>query len=305
MKKILITGANGYVGKHIISAFKDNEQIVLTLLTHQQLDLTNEENITGWFKDKHFDWIIHCASDGVRQSENNTDVVYVNNMQMFKNLISNQKSFDKLISFGSGAELDIRYNINDKSDVWKVKPIDNYGLSKNKIAKFIDITNNFYNIRLFGIFAIDEPNDRFIKANLMRYIRNEPMIIHQDRYMDFFAMEDLITIVKNYIFNDDILILPKHLDAVYEEKLKLSEICKYINRFEDTHGHNKQGNLIVTSSRQVEIQIQKEGMNLDYVGTYNEKFMKYCEVLQDIESIWYRISAMHTKLKETYGTEPR
>ena len=300
MKKLLITGANGYIGKHVANAFKSNEQTILTTLTHQQLDLTNEENVTDWFKDKYFDWVIHCAGSGIRKSENNTPAVYVNNMEMFFNIAANKNHFKKLINIGTGAEFDKRIDINSKSNLWKSMPIDDYGLSKNKIAKFVDLNENYYNIRLFGVFAIDEPDDRFIKANLIRYVRNEPMIIHQDRYMDFFAIEDLITIVKNYIFNDDVLILPKHLDAVYEYKLKLSEICKHINMQDATICPSGYG-----SFRQVEVQIQKEGMNFDYIGIYNKKFMRYCEVLQDIESIWYRISEMYKKLKETYETESR
>ena len=317
MKKILITGAAGYIGRNIVKSLLKNvqlsealqfqDQVELTTLTHQDLDLTNKIAVADFFKDKIFDWVIHCAIQGGRHNDIEIDDYNVcrNNIAMFVNLDDNKEHYHKLLSFGSGAELDRKQNVNGTSNLLMSHPIDNYGFSKNVIAKHIDCEKRSYNIRLFGIFSADELSDRFIKANLIRYIQNEPMFIYQDRYFDFFAIEDLLIIVKNYIFNDDILILPKHLDAVYEWKSKLSEICEYINDFENTHEHGKQKNFIVKSSRQVEIQIQKEGMNLDYVGTYNAKFMKYCEVLQNIESIWYRISEMYKKLKEIYETESR
>jgi nucleoside-diphosphate-sugar epimerase len=304
MKKILITGAAGYIGRNITKALLEyKDQVELTTLTHQDLDLTNKIAVDNFFKDKMFDWIIHCAIQGGRYNDIEMDdyIVCRNNIAMFNNISDNKKHYYKLLSFGSGAELDRKQNINQTSNLWVSRPTDNYGYSKNIIAKCIDYGGNgLYNIRLFGIFSADELPDRFIKANLMRYIRNEPMIIHQNKYMDFFAMEDLMTVVKNYIFNDDILILPKHLDAVYEYTCTLTKICDFINRLDASLDLKCKGKF-----RKVEIQIQKEGMNLDYVGTYNKKFMKYCNVLQDIESIWYRISVMYTKLKETYETESR
>jgi hypothetical protein len=45
-------------------------------------------------------------------------------------------------------------------------------------------------------FVID---DIFIKANILRYIKKEPIQIHENKCMDFFYMEDLISVVKYYI----------------------------------------------------------------------------------------------------------
>jgi GDP-L-fucose synthase len=285
MKKILITGANGYIGRNIINALQD-DYVNIIPLTHQELDLTNSDAVNLYFSLNNFDWVIHCAAVGGRRNDIQEDKsdVYIKNVAMFDNISINKKHFGKLISFGSGAEFDRRFKINYRSNIWTDKPIDNYGLSKNKIARLIEQSNDFYNIRLFGVFSADELPDRFIKANLMRYIQNQSMIIHQDRYMDFFAMEDLMTIVRNYILNDDILILPKCLNAVYDIKPSLVYICNYINSLDNL--------------RNVPIHISQDKMNTNYVGEYNQKFMKYCGMLKPIENIWYRISRMYIKLKE-------
>ena len=60
--KILITGANGYIGKTLNNAFKDKYDI--TLLTRQTVDLYNFDQVKEFFKDKHFDVVIHCAIKG-------------------------------------------------------------------------------------------------------------------------------------------------------------------------------------------------------------------------------------------------
>lgn len=275
MKSVLVTGANGYIGRHVAEALKENCDV--TKLTHQQIDLTDLKAVKEFFYDKHFDWVIHCAITGGRYNETVEDgkEVLINNCCMFRSLAQCENNFDNLISFGSGAELS-RSN--------------NYALSKRYIAASMLHIPHFYNIRLFGVFSADELDDRFIKANLIRYIKKEPMIVHCDKCMDFIAVEDLMTIVENYILNDDILILPKTLDAIYSNKYTLLDLCKYIN-FLDKYT--------------VKIEIQSDKIVSDYVGIYNDKFMKYCEVYRDIESIHYRISRMHKKLKEQYGTESK
>ena len=86
----------------------------------------------------------------------------------------------KLISFGSGAEIGY--------------PSDPYGLSKNIINRIIKEESNFFNIRIYGVFDENELDTRFIKNNIKRYINKQPLEIHENKYMDFFYMKDLITV---------------------------------------------------------------------------------------------------------------
>jgi dTDP-4-dehydrorhamnose reductase len=60
--KILITGANGYVGKSLYAALKDKYKI--TTLTRKELDLNNSSQVNDFFKNKYFDVVLHCAVKG-------------------------------------------------------------------------------------------------------------------------------------------------------------------------------------------------------------------------------------------------
>jgi nucleoside-diphosphate-sugar epimerase len=135
---------------------------------------------------------------------------------MHYNLLANSDKFDKFISFGSGAEI---FNPNTP-----------YGLSKKVIANSINQTLNWYNLKIFAVFDENELNTRFIKANLLHYIKKEPIIVHNNKQMDFFYMKDLISLVEYYIQNSN---LPKTVDCSYKEKHTLMDIANYINTLSD------------------------------------------------------------------------
>jgi nucleoside-diphosphate-sugar epimerase len=137
-------------------------------------------------------------------------------MAMFNNLIVNKHCFSKLISFGSGAEI--------------FHGDTPYANSKREIAKHILHYPNFYNLRIFGVFDYNELDSRFIKSNIIRYLKKDPMVIHFKKIMDFFYMKDLISLVEYYIQNSN---LPKTVDCSYKEKHTLIDIANYINTLSD------------------------------------------------------------------------
>lgn len=227
--KILITGANGYIGSTLS---KELNNYYVTKLTRNVVDLTNQVKVDEWFKDKRFDVVIHCATAGGSRLKQDTAEVTHQNLQMFYNLLRNKNRFTKLINLSSGAEFDRTQNI---APIWtedkKRFPTDPYGMSKSIISKLVENEENFYNIRIFGLFDENELDTRFVKANIIRYINNKPMEIHKDRLMDLFYMKDFIEIIKYYLTNKNI---PQTLDCTYEKTWMLSEIANLINNL-DTH----------------------------------------------------------------------
>jgi GDP-L-fucose synthase len=212
--KICVTGANGYIGKSLISGL--NKKYSITAIARNNFDITDLKQTIEWFSNKKFDVVIHTAiTGGSRLKEDNSDVLEIN-LRMHYNLLANSDKFDKFISFGSGAEI---FNPNTP-----------YGLSKKVIANSINQTLNWYNLKIFAVFDENELNTRFIKANLLHYIKKEPIIIHNNKQMDFFYMKDVILLVKYYIQNSN---LPKTVDCSYKEKHTLIDIANYINTLSD------------------------------------------------------------------------
>jgi GDP-L-fucose synthase len=256
--KILITGGNGYIAKSLYNAFKDKYDV--TCITRQDFDLTAFQLMNEFFQNKYFNVVIHCAVQGgsrlKTESYKDMDV----NLTSYYNLLQHKPHYNKLIHFGSGAETN--------------SPESPYGLSKRVIAKSISEIDNFYNIKIFGVFDENELDTRFIKGNIKRYINKEPIIIHQDKYMDFFYMKDLISLVDYYINNDN---PPKQIDCSYSILCKLSDIANMINTLDDY---------------KVDIKIEKDKLELSYYGESN--------ISLDFIGLEQGIKEVYNKLKDEY-----
>ena len=213
--KILITGKNGYIGKSIHSYLHAKYDI--TTVGRQDFDLTDPFETIKFFSDKTFDVVIHTAVVGGSRLKSEESSIIDQNLKMYYNLLDQQNRYTKFISFGSGAE----GHLNTP-----------YGLSKFIINQSTKDKPNFYNLRIFGVFDENEWETRFIKTSIRNHIADKPIIINQDRFYDFFYMEDLVKLVDYYITTDDVL-LPKEYNCSYPLNFTLSEIAKLINNLED------------------------------------------------------------------------
>ena len=76
--KILITGINGYVGKSLCYGLKNHN---ITGINRKICDLTNSDQVNNFFKDKHFDVVIHCAASGGSRLRKDNDDIFKNNIK--------------------------------------------------------------------------------------------------------------------------------------------------------------------------------------------------------------------------------
>ena len=237
---VLITGGNGYIAKSLYDALKNKHNI--TLITRQDFDLTNQVETIKFFSNKHFDVVIHTAIVGGSRLKPEDSSILDQNLQMYYNLLACSHNYSKFINFGSGAE------------TYLDTP---YGWSKNIIYKSILDKENFYNVRIFGIFDKNEWETRFIKTFIKKYINHENLTINQNKYMDFFYMEDLALLIDYYILNSN---LPKEIDCTYSESKTLYHIANIINHL-DKH--------------KVEIILNNNELEESYTGKFTDISLSY------------------------------
>lgn len=210
MKKILITGGDGYIARKIKQYMPSIYDV--SSISRKDFDLKSSSSVNNFFSDKEFDIVIHTASEGGNRLKHESCEELYNNLLMYDNLLDCKQHYKKFITFGSGAEF-----TNPKSP---------YGLSKRIIADSINQNDNFYNLRIWSVFDENEDDRRFIKSNIRRYINKEPMMVSSNKKMDFIFMEDLIHIIKSYIENDN---QDREIDCTYPEKFSLLDIADKIN----------------------------------------------------------------------------
>jgi nucleoside-diphosphate-sugar epimerase len=234
MTKILITGRRGYIASSLYAQLKDTYGV--TMLGRDELDLTDSFKVNEWFTDRHFDVVIHTAiTGGHRLIPDNASVMDAN-LQMYYNLLNNRASYTRFLNIGSGAEL-----LSSNAP---------YGISKNIIAKSIAERENFYNIRAYAVFDENELPTRFIKMSMSSYMKKHPILITQDRHMDFFYMKDFVRLINHYITADS---PAKHTDCAYSTTPSLKDIAEKINTLSDY---------------EVEIQFIAEGLTGHYSAPF-------------------------------------
>ena len=267
--KILITGAEGYLGSKILTALRGHYEVFSP--KKSELDLKESKKVEDYMNANFFDWIIHLAIAGGREKDNDSaDNTLFTNLKIFYNLMNHRDRFNNMINFTSGAEFDRRNEINSKTNnLYESFPIDFYGMSKNIISRIIK-KYPYYNLRLYSVFGVDD--DGFINMCLQNCKSEKQILINNDRFFDFFFIDDVIKIIKDIIANN-LVETNYEFDLVYKKKLKLSQIANYINEL---------------SNNKVQIIVENNN-GQSYTGNYYELFdtIKLIGLKEGINNIFH------------------
>ena len=233
---ILVTGKNGSLAKDARSFFGENYQNEEILyLGREELDLTEKNDVDNFFESHNVKYILHTAIKGGRRTKKDSYEDLYDNLKMFHNLSLHAPKVKMFINFDSMASFDRRFPIDEIGEdlIFSRLPKDFYGLSKNIISRLGQHEhNNFLNLRIFSCFSENEPDDRMVKGNILKYLAGSPMIIHQNRYMDFTYSYDVLRVADYCMKNVDRLDKMSY-NICYKEKTTLLEIAEMINNLSD------------------------------------------------------------------------
>ena len=248
---ILITGSKGFIGKELSRYFSKEHNVVATDRT--TFDPTKYESVKSFFDNNEIDVVIHAAVKGGKRGHQESIEDLYENLLMFENLSNFSNHYKAMFNFGSGAEFDRRMDIklSRESQIESRLPSDYYGLAKNLITRKINqMDSNIYNLRLFGCFGEYEEPQRLLRAAYDKIVKGENPNIHNDKWMDYFYVQDIGRVIE-YIVNNIEKDIPKDINLCYNEKYKLSDLVykiKYLTESNcDVIIYNKQiGNLSYT-----------------------------------------------------------
>ena len=177
MKRILITGGDGFLGKSLHEYL--SSQFVIISKNKSQLNILDSLKVLNFLKKNKFDTVIHTATYAVplKYSRKNPDKILENNLMMFFNLARCKDYFGELIYFGSGAEFNRDNWVPKMKEGYfdKFIPTDQYGFSKYIMTKYTYTNERIINLRLFGIYGkYDDWRYRFIPNSCKNVIFNQP-----------------------------------------------------------------------------------------------------------------------------------
>lgn len=279
MKKIFITGSNGFIGKNLAESLSQQYEIFNP--KREEINLTDTKIVEQYLKTNKFDVIIHSAN---KNSTRNTSVseyeILDRNLRMFFNIERCKDFYGKVYYFGSGAEYDMNNYIPMMSEDYfgKFIPSDSYGFSKYIMSKIAEQENNIYDLRLFGVFGkYEEWERRFISNAICRCIYDLPITIRQNVYFDYLYIDDLSEIMKWFIENTPVM---KHYNLCTGKRIDLITLA------------NKVLNI---SGKNLNILIKENGLKKEYTGNN-------ARLLSEIKTIKFTpIDVSIKKLYEYYS----
>ena len=243
---ILLTGSGGFIGKHL-KGYLEGYNLYTT--RSFQLNLLDESETAKYLKENNIEFIIHCASCGVRITLDATlEDVAKPNIQMFNNLA---KSGLPMITIGSGAEYDkSRPLVNVKEEDFGASiPKDPYGYSKYLISKEIEKRDNILNMRLFVVYGLWEDRSRVTSCIVNAKLKKEPVVLNQNVRFQFIWIEDFCKIMKHFV---EYQTKEKFLNVAPTESIEILDLAKILD---------------------VETIIKNEGLNKEYTAD-NSKLLK-------------------------------
>ncbi len=250
MKKILLTGGNGFIGKNIQESYL-SQKYEITAPRSFELDLTDTDAVDAYFSAHQFDVVLHAATKpGHRNAKDPTQLFYTN-VRMFENLERNKSRFGKLINFGSGAVYDV------SADNRRVKEgqiglrmgKDEHSFCKYVVHKQIEHLDHFVDLNIFGIFGkYEDWQIRFISNAICKTLFGLPITLRQNRRFSYLYVNDLMPVLEYFIENPARY---KSYNVVPDEETELLSAAQTVAE---------------VSGTQSGIQVAKEGYGLNYSG---------------------------------------
>ena len=255
MKKVLLLGSKGFIGKNLSEYFENNrDDLVVDKPSIEELNLLDEKSVFNFLSENRYDIVINAAIFSPNRTEcSSTNINELEaDLRMFFNLERCSNLFGKMFYFGSGAEFDKTMPIvfAREDDVINGIPKNYYGIAKYTIGKIIEKSENIYNLRVFGLFGKYENwKSTFISNNCCKAIKNLPLSIRQNVYFDYMYINDFCKIIDWFIDNK-----PRYhsYNICTGKRIDLISIANIINK---------------VSGKNLPIYVCKDGFANEYTGS--------------------------------------
>lgn len=195
--RVLLTGASGFVGRHVAERLRKTHEVLAP--THGELELTDAEAVRGWLAAYPVDAVVHTAvKPGHRNAADHTALAE-QNLRQFFSLVRCRESFGRFVVLSSGAVYGAQRPLCSagEDDLGRIVPDDEHGFSKYIEAHWLARDADAVELRPFGVYGPGEDYAiRFISNACCKALLGMPVTLRRDRHFSYVWVQDLAAIVE-------------------------------------------------------------------------------------------------------------
>ena len=181
MKNVLVTGANGQLGKSIQKIQRNYRYLNFDFFDSNQLDITNSECVSSAFAKKKYHYCINCAAyTSVEKAEKYPENAFAVNAEGVKKLSETCLKYETILihistDYVFDGEKETGYLPSDTPN-----PINEYGKSKLQGEHYIqEILKKYFIIRTSWLYS--EFGKNFYKTIMAKAVAGEDLYITDEQ----------------------------------------------------------------------------------------------------------------------------
>lgn len=257
MKKLLLTGGTGFVGRNILPILREKYDV--SAPTRTELNLSDENAVRSYLENERFDFVFHCANPTPAKNPlDSFDRLGIDSLRVYSVLRRCSDLFGKMFYLGSGAEFDKRFDIVSvkEENISDRLPNDDYGFAKYLMNRDACHSENIYNLRIFGCYGPTDAKTKFIRDAIDCCLENRAITIRQNCIFDYMYVEDLAYIACKLIEKERLAF--HDYNVCSGKRISLLEIAETVKK---------------QMNNPYPIEIAKDGWNKEYTGD-NSRLLK-------------------------------
>lgn len=206
MKKVLITGASGFMGTKLVNILSEFFEIIPTDINSEIiLDITNKEQVSQMLNDKKPDIVVHTAAyTDVDSCEDNKELAWSINVGGTKNIAEACKDINaKLIVISTDFIFDGKKGSYTEEDT--PNPISEYGRTKLEAEKVVkENLENYLIARTCVLYGYNSPKDKqtFEKWVINNLEEGKEIKVVTDQTVSPTLIDDIALAIKTFIEKD-------------------------------------------------------------------------------------------------------